>query len=478
MSTVRVVPPAGGLEGTCVVPGDKSLAHRALLLGALAEGTTAVTGFPAGADVLATVAAVRALGAGVTLEGDAACVDGRGAGLGGTGAVTIDCANSGTTMRLGAGVAAGSAGTVVLDGDGSLRRRPMERVAEPLRAMGARVETEDGHAPLTVRGGNLAGIDWTLAVASAQVKSAILLAGLRARGRTRVSEPQASRDHTERLLAHFGARVVRAPDAVEIDGGQRLRACEVALPGDLSSAAFLVVAALLVPGSEVHVERVGVNPTRTGLLAILRRMGAAIEVQERHEVAGEPRATLVARAARLRGTSVEPAEVPAAIDELPILCVAAAVAEGETTLRGAQELRVKESDRIAAIEQLRTLGAVVETRPDGLVIRGTGGRRLRGGRITSGGDHRIAMAFAVAGLVADGGVEVLDAGAVGVSFPAFFATLRGEAAGGGRRWTGRCGQEQRQPRPGHAAGLRLRRHRRHVPCGRRAGGGAWHRVRR
>jgi 3-phosphoshikimate 1-carboxyvinyltransferase len=420
---VRVGPPAGSLGGEVVVPGDKSITHRALLLGALAEGTTTVSGFSGGADVLSTLGAVRALGARAAHTGAVVRVEGAGLGLGPAAGVTIDCGNSGTTMRLGAGLAAGGPGRVVLDGDASLRRRPMERVAEPLRQMGARVETTDGHAPLAIAGGALAGIAWRLPVASAQVKSAVLLAGLRARGTTRVHEPLPSRDHTERLLGHFGVRVRRHDDGAELEGGQRLVAADVPVPGDASSAAFLVVAALLVPGSEVVVRDVGVNPTRIGFLAVLARMGARVEVVDRRDLAGEPRATLRVRAARLRATTIAPEEVPGAIDELPVLCVAAALADGETTVRGAGELRVKESDRIASLEQLGLLGADVRATADGLVVRGSGGRRLRGARIAAHGDHRVAMAFAVAGLVADGGVEIDDAGAADVSFPGFWAEL-------------------------------------------------------
>ena len=376
---VRVAPPRAGLSGGLDLPGDKSIAHRALLLGALAEGTTVVRGVPGGADVQATRAAVQRLGAHVREEEGTLHIEGQGAGLGVADRVAIDCANSGTTMRLGAGLVAGGPGTVVLDGDASLRRRPMERVAEPLRAMHAVVETTAGRAPVTVRGGSLLGVDWRSPVASAQVKSAILLAGL--------------------------------------------RAAAIPLPGDVSSAAFLVVAGLLVPGSTLRLRDVGLNPTRTGFLAILRRMGASVDVIDPHDAAGEPRGELHVRATTLHGTTITPEEVPAAIDELPILAVAAALAEGETVLRGASELRVKESDRIAALEQLRPLGVTLQTTPDGFVIRGTGGRRLRGGRIDAGGDHRVAMAFAVAGLVADGGVEIRDPECVDVSFPGFFTRL-------------------------------------------------------
>jgi 3-phosphoshikimate 1-carboxyvinyltransferase len=289
--------------------------------------------------------------------------------------------------------------------------------------MGATVETTAGHAPLTVRGGTLTGIECTLPVASAQVKSAILLAALRARGTTRVREPLPTRDHSERLLAHLGARLARTANAIAVEGGHPLRGGDIPLPGDVSSAAFLVVAALLVPESSLRLAGVGVNPTRTGALAILRRMGASIEVAGTHDVAGEPRAELRVHAARLRGTTVTPAEVPGAIDELPIVCVAAALAEGETVIAGAGELRVKESDRIQALEQLRLLGVDVRTSADGLTIRGSGGRRLRGGSVDSHGDHRIAMAFAVAGLVAENGVEIADARCADVSFPGFYARL-------------------------------------------------------
>lgn len=423
MPALRVAPPRAGLRGTLGVPGDKSIAHRALLLGALAEGTTTVTGFSAGTDVLSTLGAVRALGARAERTGDRVTIVGRGPALGVSGEVAIDCGNSGTTMRLGAGLIAGGPGTVVLDGDASLRRRPMERVAEPLRAMGAAVETAGGRPPLTVRGGALRAVDWQLPVASAQVKSAVLLAGLRAGGTTRISEPLPSRDHTERLLAYLGARVAVRAGHVEVEGGQRLRAAAIPLPGDLSSAAFLIVAALLVPGSELRLTAIGVNATRTGVLTVLRRMGATIDVTGAHELAGEPRAEVRVVASRLRGTVIAPEEVPGTIDELPVLCVAAAVAEGETTVRGAGELRVKESDRLAALEQLAILGVPVTSAPDGLVIRGSGGRPLHGGRIEARGDHRIAMAFAVAGLVVDGGVEIADPECADVSYPGFYDRL-------------------------------------------------------
>jgi 3-phosphoshikimate 1-carboxyvinyltransferase len=423
MTALRVGMPDGPLRGDVTVPGDKSIGHRALLLSALADGTSVVRGFSRGADVLASLETVRRLGATVADEGDTLRVTGAGLELGAGRETAIDCANSGTTMRLGMGLVAGVAGRCTLDGDASLRRRPMERVAEPLRAMGARVATSDGRPPVRLEGGRIAGIDWALPVASAQVKSAVLLAGLRAKGTTCVREPLPSRDHTERLLAHLGATLACGAGTVRLEGGQRLRAAEIPLPGDPSSAAFLVVAALLVPGSEVRVRNVGLNPTRTGALTILRRMGADILVEQAWAEAGEPRGDLVVRATALRGTVIAPEEVPAAIDELPVLVVAAALASGETRLGGAAELRLKESDRLAALEQLAGLGVTMTSRPDGLTLEGLGGRPLTGGRVDAAGDHRIAMAFAVAGLRAADGVEIADPECVAVSFPGFFEQL-------------------------------------------------------
>ncbi len=422
MTPVRIGTPPGALRGDCTVPGDKSIGHRAVLLGALADGVTVMRGFAGGADVRASMACMERLGACITEQGGEVRIAGAGTALGCDGEVALDCANSGTTMRLGMGLVAGGRGTLVLDGDASLRRRPMERVAAPLRRMGAQVTTTGDRPPVRVVGGTLTGIDFALPVASAQVKSAVLLAGLRASGTTRVREPVASRDHTERMLGHMGVRVERFDDGVALAGGQTLRGAEIALPGDPSSAAFLIAAALLVPGSEVRIRDVGMNPTRTGFLGIVERMGARVAVEQGRDVAGEPRADLVVRHGPLRGTTVDAAEVPAAIDELPVLAVLAAFASGETRIRGAQELRVKESDRVAALEQLRPLGVPVEAMADGLVIAGDPDRRLAAGRIEPHGDHRIAMAFAVAGL-RSAGLIIGDPGCVDVSFPGFFARL-------------------------------------------------------
>jgi 3-phosphoshikimate 1-carboxyvinyltransferase len=421
---VRVGPPTAALSGTTDVPGDKSIAHRALLLGALADGTSLLRGFPGGADVRATLGAIRALGAQVAWEGDTVRIVGRGLGLGVGVDTPIDCANSGTTMRLATGLVAAVAGRRTLDGDASLRRRPMERVAEPLRRMGARIRTTDGRAPIVVDGTDLDGITWTMPVASAQVKSALLLAGLRGRGVTTVIEPLATRDHTERMLLHMGVAVEQRDLRVAVEGGQAPRPLALTLPGDPSSAAFLVVAALVVAGSRLRITGVGVNPLRTGALAVLRRMGARITVESGRDEAGEPCGDVVVEHAPLRGTTLTPDEVPGAIDELPILAIAAAFADGDTQVSGAEELRVKESDRIAALEQLRGLGVAFEATHDGFVVHGDPAGRLASGTIVTHGDHRIAMAFAIAALRSPGGITIDDPRCADVSFPGFFERLR------------------------------------------------------
>jgi 3-phosphoshikimate 1-carboxyvinyltransferase len=339
----------------------------------------------------------------------------------------LDCGNSGSTLRMMAGVLAGRPFRSVLTGDGSLRRRPVERVAAPLRAMGARLDSEEGRPPLTIEGGPLRAIEYDSPVSSAQVKTAVLLAGLQARGRTTVREPELSRDHTERLLPVFGARLFRDGLAVAVDGGTRLRGASLSVPGDASSAAFLLVAALMRPDSEVRVDHVLLNPTRTAFLEVLRDMGADLEVTvERTEP--EPVGFVRARSSRLRGTVVRPEVVPALIDEIPILAVAAAQAEGTFTLRGASELRVKESDRIAALcEGLGRMGAAIAEEPDGFTIQG--GRPLHGAAVRAHDDHRIAMALAVAALGATGDTHIEGAECASVSFPEFYGLL---ARGSGR----------------------------------------------
>ena len=419
-----LVEPVARLVGHLAVPGDKSISHRAVLLGAICDDETRVTGFGRSADTEATIAAVRALGVDVEEEGaDTLLV--RGKGVAGLTAPDwpIDCANAGTLVRLLSGILAGQRGSFTLTGDGSLSRRPMARIAEPLGRMGARVETTDGHLPLTIDGGSLHAIDYALPVASAQVKSAVLLAGLYADGETTVVEPAPTRDHTERMLAAAGARVTIRPTSVTVLRAERLSLGPLEVPGDFSSAAPFLVAATLVPGSELHVHGVNLNPRRTGLLSILERMGARITIYNRREVGGEPAGDLEVHAAPLVGTVVERDEVPVAIDELPLFALAAACARGESVLRGAEELRAKESDRIeATVDALRALGVRARGTDDGLRITGVPARP-RGGRIASRGDHRLAMLGAVAGLASREGVRIDDAAAVAVSFPGFFEML-------------------------------------------------------
>ena len=426
-SEVLTVAPGRPLRGLLRVPGDKSISHRAAILGGIARGVTRVSGFLRAEDCLSTLRCLRALGVVIQEQGDVLEIQG---GPLAEPEDVLDVGNSGTTIRLLAGVLAGHPFHSVLTGDASIRRRPMARVAEPLRQMGARISGRRGGrlAPLAIAGAPLRGIAYTTPVASAQVKSAVLLAGLFAQGETSVTEPSQSRDHTERMLGAFGVPVRRAGLTARVTGPATLRGAAVRVPGDLSSAAFFLVAGALVPGSEVAVADVGINPTRTGVLDILRLMGAHVEVRDEREDGGELVGTVVVRAAPLRGIMIGGGVIPRAIDELPVLAVAACLAAGETVIRDAAELRVKESDRVAVLaRELGRLGADIAPQPDGLVI--AGGRRLHGGRVRSGGDHRIAMALAVAGLCADGPVIIEDSACVETSFPGFEAALR-RATGG------------------------------------------------
>jgi 3-phosphoshikimate 1-carboxyvinyltransferase len=424
------VEPVPALEGHVAVPGDKSVSHRAVLVGALCEGETRIAGFGRSRDTEATIAAVRALGVEVDeLDVDTLVV--RGAGLRGLRAPAgpVECENAGTLMRLLAGILAGQQGRFELVGDASLSARPMERVAEPLRRMGARVETTDGHAPLVVEGGALRAIVYELPVASAQVKSAVLLAGLYAEGETTVLEPLPTRDHTERLLERAGASVTRRPRSVTVRAVGRLSLAELAVPGDISSAAPLLVAAAIVPGSAVTVHGIGLNPRRIGLLDVLERMGARIAVYNRRLVGGEPAGDVEVRSSELVCTQVGADEVPLLVDELPLFAVAACHARGESVVRGAEELRHKESDRIeGVVEELRRVGARIRATRDGFRVRGVPSR-LRGGRFDARGDHRLAMLGAVAGVASREGVELQGAEAVEVSFPGFFELLA-QLAGG------------------------------------------------
>ena len=418
------IAPAGSLVGHIAVPGDKSISHRAALLGSVAEGETRVTGFGRSGDTEATIGAVRALGVEV-VEEDVDTVLVRGVGLRGLREphAPIDCRNAGTLMRLLPGLLAGQRGRFELTGDDSLRSRPMGRIADPLRRMGVLVETTDGTAPLTVEGGVVRATDYRLPVASAQVKSAVLLAGLYADGRTTVVEPVPTRDHTELMLGAAGARVLRRPASVSVEPAERLSLGEVEVPGDFSSAAPFIVAATLTPGSELTIHAVGLNPRRTGLLPVLERMGARIAIYNRRRGGGEPIGDLDVRSAELVGTRIEPEEVPLLVDELPLVALAAGLARGETVVRGAHELRLKESDRIETVAtSLKALGIRIAEREDGFVVRGVP-TRPRGGSMASRGDHRIAMLGAVAGLLSREGVHVADADAVAVSFPGFFDLL-------------------------------------------------------
>jgi 3-phosphoshikimate 1-carboxyvinyltransferase len=427
------IEPITRLVGHLAVPGDKSISHRAVLLGALCDGETRITGFGRSADTEATIEAVRSLGITVYEHGeDTLHVFGKGLrGLVSPGR-PIDCANAGTLVRLLSGILAGQNGQQFeLTGDASLSARPMKRVTEPLSRMGAGVETEDGHLPMGIDGRPLRPITYELPVASAQVKSAILLAGLYAAGETTVVEPVPTRDHTELMLEAAGATVKRREKSITIQPAERLELGEIEVPGDFSSAAPFIVAATLVPGSELHIHGVNLNPRRTGLLTILERMGGRVTVYNRRTIGGERAGDLDVRSADLVATTVLPAEVPLAIDELPLFALLASCAHGASRLRGAEELRAKESDRVeSTVDALRALGQHVQATEDGFRVKGVP-TRPRGGRINSRGDHRIAMLGAIAALDSQEGVEIEGAGCVAVSFPGFFElldSLRREAA--------------------------------------------------
>jgi 3-phosphoshikimate 1-carboxyvinyltransferase len=417
------VEPAVQLSGHVAVPGDKSISHRAVLLGAIGEGETRVRGFGRSADTEATVRAMRTLGADVAEEADDELVVG-GVGLRGLGGGDVDCANAGTLMRLLAGILVGQANATCLTGDDSLSSRPMERIAAPLRLMGARIETTDGHPPLRIEGSAaLQGIRYELPVASAQVKSAVLLAGLNANGPTTVVEPAPTRDHTELMLASAGVAVARKQTSVTVEPAGALRLGEVLVPGDFSSAAPLVAAAVLVPGSDLTIHDVNLNPRRTGLLDVLERMGAHVAVFNRRRAGGEWVGDVQVHHSELHAVDVSGSEVPTLVDELPLVALLASHARGRSRIRGAQELRVKETDRIDAVtEPLRSWGAHIRSRDDGWEITGVPAR-LRGGRLDARGDHRIAMLGAVAGLASREGVEIQGAECVAVSFPGFFDLL-------------------------------------------------------
>lgn len=425
LSTQFIVNPSGPLQGIFRVPGDKSISHRAIMLGALANGMTQISGFLEGEDTLATLAAFRAMG--VHIEGPhQGQVILSGIGLHGLQPPTMPLylGNSGTSMRLLAGLMAGQAFAVEMTGDSSLSNRPMRRVTEPLTAMGAQIETTaQGTPPLTIKGGqSLQGIDYHLPIASAQVKSSLLLAGLYANGLTCITEPAPTRDHTERLLTGFGYPVQRNGKRICLAGGGQLQATSIEVPADISSAAFFMVGASIATGSEVLLEHVGINPTRLGIINILRQMGADIRLQNQRDIGGEPVADILVLASSLHGIPIPEPQVPLAIDEFPILFIAAACAQGETRLTGAAELRMKESDRIQVMAKgLQTLGIDAQPTSDGMVIQGG---KIQGGVIHSHGDHRIAMAFTIASLGASEPIFIEDCANVATSFPNFVPLAR------------------------------------------------------
>jgi 3-phosphoshikimate 1-carboxyvinyltransferase len=422
-----VQPAPRGMRGHVRPPGDKAISHRYALLAALARGRSDIRGYSTGGDCASTVRCLRALG--VTVDDTGRDASGlmlsiTGRGLGGFSAPTgvLDAGNSGTTMRMLAGILAAHPFATTITGDDSLRRRPMRRVIVPLECMGARIGSEDGRPPLSIQGtAAIQPIEFTPEVPSAQVKTAVLLAGLHAHGTTAVHEPLATRDHTERALHAFGVRVEASGRSVSVKGGQHLTAQTLEVPGDISSAAFWMVAAASLPGSEIVIESVGVNPTRTGIIDVLRRMGADVHIESDGSHVGEPIGTIRVRHGHLGAAVIEPADVPGVIDELPVLG-ALATHGGELRVTGAQELRVKESDRISALaDGLRRMGADIDELPDGFHVRGR--QRLRGGEVDARNDHRLAMAFAVAALGASGPTVIHDAGAAAVSYPEFFSVL-------------------------------------------------------
>ena len=418
--------PANNLNGRLRVPGDKSISHRSIMLGSLANGTTEISGFLEGEDSLATLAAFRAMG--VNIEGpEGGNVTVHGVGLHGLKAPkeSLYLGNSGTSIRLLSGLMAGQSFDVTMTGDASLSSRPMRRVTEPLASMGAVIETtEAGTAPLTVRGGStLNAIDYDMPMARAQVKSCVLLAGLYANGKTCVHEPAPTRDHTERMLRGFGYDVTTDGSTACLQGGGSLTATRIEVPADISSAAFFLVGASIAPDSELTLEHVGMNPTRIGVINILREMGANIDVTNEREIGGEPVADLVVRSAQLKGIQIPEDQVPLAIDEFPVLFVAAACAEGQTVLTGAEELRVKESDRIQVMaDGLQALGIDAQPTPDGMVVNGGS---IGSGEVHSHGDHRIAMAFSIASLRASGPITINDCANVNTSFPNFVSLANG-----------------------------------------------------
>jgi 3-phosphoshikimate 1-carboxyvinyltransferase len=423
MLNLRVINSISHLNGKPTIPGDKSISHRALLLGALAEGKTSIEGILESEDVLSTWKCLESLGVTIRRNGKSVLVDGTGLHGLSEPKTELNCGNSGTSLRLLMGILAGCPFSTRLIGDTSLSRRPMERISLPLTLMGAKIDlSPGGFAPITLRGQeNLKPIHYDLPIASAQLKSAILLAGLFAEGKTILTGKIHSRDHTERLLPHFGVKLETRADQISLEGGQKLYGTDVCVPGDLSSAAFWLVAATLVPQAQIEIENVSLNPSRLGLLNVMKRMGAQIVV-ESTQLNPEPIGRIHVRSSVLQATLIHSSEIPSLIDEIPLIAVLASQAHGTTEIRGAEELRVKETDRIQAVAQnLRVMGIEVETFPDGLSVSGP--QVIRGGKIDSYGDHRIAMAFSIAALRATGPTELSGSACVAISYPTFYETL-------------------------------------------------------
>ncbi|HNW61097.1 MAG TPA: 3-phosphoshikimate 1-carboxyvinyltransferase [bacterium] len=417
-----LIQPARAIQGNFSVPGDKSISHRALILAAMAEGKSTIRGLSDARDVASTRACLEALGIKISTTRAGITVTGKGKHGFRAAKQALDAGNSGSTIRMLAGVVAAQPFTTTLTGDDSLRRRPMRRIIEPLEQMGAHIESDGFKAPLVIQGGPLHSIDYASTVASAQVKSCILLAGLYANGTTRVTEPSPSRDHTERMLGAFGVTARFSQAGAGVQGPATLHACDLEVPGDLSSAAFFLVAASLLAESEVTIQQVSVNPTRMGICDALLAMGSMIQMTPAALVQGEPRADLTARSSRLHAASLGGSMIPRILDEIPILAVAATQAHGVTVVRDAGELRLKESDRLAAVaKNLQAMGANIRETRDGLII--TGPTPLHGAEIESFGDHRIAMAFAIAGLIASGETLIKESECVEISFPGFFELL-------------------------------------------------------
>jgi 3-phosphoshikimate 1-carboxyvinyltransferase len=421
------IKPLSKIKSEIHVPGDKSISHRAIMIGALANGETVVNGFLPSADCLATVACFRKLGISIKVDKDKVVIQGKGLNGLKQPKGTLNVGNSGTTIRLLSGILAGQSFPATITGDESIQKRPMMRIVNPLREMGAEIEGQGANgnifAPLRISGGNLAPIRYDLPVASAQVKSAVLLAGLFADGVTTVVEKHQARDHTERMLDYFGARIKLRGLNTQIQGKNEFDGAEIDIPGDLSSAAFFIVAGLLVPDSELLVRNVGVNPTRIGIIEVLHRMGAKLEVKDEEIISEEPRANMVISSSGLSSTVVSGEIIPKIIDEIPIIAVAATQAQGKTEIRGAKELRVKESDRIATISaELKKMGANIKELDDGMIIEGP--TKLRGAAVKSYGDHRVAMAMAIAGLIAEGETTIEDTTCIETSFPGFEKILK------------------------------------------------------